>query len=107
MRIPEDAELPEWREDEEGFEDTAKHNREYNNRMMAIPTSIQSNTDYFVARGEKPGEVRIITEHTRVDQGYKTPKITLPDLGDDEKNKQQIAVFLSQRFTSLRDRTQE
>jgi hypothetical protein len=105
--IPEDAELPELKDQEEEFEEVDRHNREHNERMRSMPTSIQSNTDYYVARGNKSDEVRIITEHTRVDPGYKTPTVEFPDLGDPEENNRRAAEYLTQHFISLRNRSPE
>lgn len=105
--IPEDAELPEYKDPKPGYEEEIdRHNREYNDRARAMPTSIQSQSDYFVARGQRPDVVRIVVVHKRVDPGYKTPRIEFPDLGDEEQNIQLIAEHLADIFTRRRDRSE-
>lgn len=105
--IPEDAELSERKTPDPEFGEVDRHNKAYNEKARAMPTSISSESDYYVARGERPGEVRIIVERRRVDPGYKTPRIEFPDLGDPEENINQAAEYLTEHFKAIMDRSEE
>lgn len=55
-----------------------------NEKLDAIPTSIENRTTYSVQRGEE-GQIHLIYHSERVDLGYKIPEVSVDDMPGETK----------------------